>query len=380
MTLDQAFDAGLLIDEAGRPIVSRKQLADAKWITVHPNGAGTKGTPVQISENGTVLAGMGGKFNGKKLGAVSGSKSMSLEQFLASHGVSTHPPTEPALHHNRNKSEKRHQEALTRLSKAQDVWSAKKKELTALYKSKLKSGEITTPDEVERLKRKAEAIPESESGQAAARLAAKIEARRLARSGGSAASQHIEKTLSVSAERIRQSVPSKLKETPEQRQTIEHYVAKHQAAERAILEKFHRERENNPGWSVTGRSGRKISNTATPLENLARESKTLKSIESEMVTKLESMRPASSVTASEHTKLSNNVTRSVVGLFSGTHSKSEASAAIKALATANPSKLSERLMDIEKSLKSRGSSLESLFGKSGASASLIKRHLNGSAK
>lgn len=68
MTLDQAFDAGLLIDEAGRPIVSRKQLADAKWITVHPNGAGTKGMPVQISENGTVLAGMGGKFNGKKLG------------------------------------------------------------------------------------------------------------------------------------------------------------------------------------------------------------------------------------------------------------------------------------------------------------------------
>ena len=67
-----------------------------------------------------------------------------------------------------------------------------------------------------------------------------------------------------------------------------------------------------------------------------------------------------------------------MGLFAGTHSKSEASAAIKALATANPSKLSERLMDIEKSLKSRGSSLESLFGKSGASASLIKRHLNGS--
>ncbi len=269
MTLDQAFDAGLLIDEAGRPIVSRKQLADAKWITVHPNGAGSKGTPVQISENGTVLAGMGGKFNGKKLGELK---------------------------------------------------------------------------------------------------------------GGSAASQHIEKTLSASAERIRQSVPSKLKETPEQRQTIEHYVAKHQAAERAMLEKFHRERENNPGWSVTGRSGRKISNTATPLENLARESQTLKSIESEMVTKLESMRPASSVTASEHTKLSNNVARSVVGLFAGTHSKSEASAAIKALATANPAKLTERLSDIEKSLKSRGSSLESLFGKSGASASLIKSHLNGSGE
>ena len=190
MTLDQAFDAGLLIDEAGRPIVSRKQLADAKWITVHPNGAGSKGTPVQISENGTVLAGMGGKFNGKKLGAVSGSKSMSLEQFLASQGVSTNPPADPTLHQNRHKSEKRHQEALARLSKAQNEWSAKKTELTALYKSKLKSGEITAPDEVERLKRKSEAIPESESGQAAARLAAKIEARRLARGGGSAAAQN----------------------------------------------------------------------------------------------------------------------------------------------------------------------------------------------
>lgn len=191
MTLDQAFDAGLLIDEAGRPIVSRKQLADAKWITVHPNGAGSKGTPVQISENGTVLAGMGGKFNGKKLGELKGGKSMSLEQFLASHGVSTNPPADPTLHQNRHKVEKRHQEALARLSKAQNEWSAKKTELTALYKSKLKSGEITAPDEVERLKRKAEAIPESESGQAAARLAAKIEARRLARSGGSTVEQSI---------------------------------------------------------------------------------------------------------------------------------------------------------------------------------------------
>ena len=83
MTLDQAFDAGLLIDEAGRPIVSRKQLADAKLVTVHPNGAGSKGTPVQISENGTVLAGMGGKFNGKKLGELKGGSATSLEQSIA---------------------------------------------------------------------------------------------------------------------------------------------------------------------------------------------------------------------------------------------------------------------------------------------------------
>ena len=70
MTIDQAFDAGLLIDETGRPIVSRKQLADAKWITVHPNGAGSKGTPVQISENGTVLAGMGGQVQREEVGGI----------------------------------------------------------------------------------------------------------------------------------------------------------------------------------------------------------------------------------------------------------------------------------------------------------------------
>ena len=91
MTLDQAFDAGLLIDESGRPIVSRKQLADAKWITVHPNGAGTKGTPVQISENGTVLAGMGGKFNGKKLGELKGGKNhgseIDLKQLRSDYGA-----------------------------------------------------------------------------------------------------------------------------------------------------------------------------------------------------------------------------------------------------------------------------------------------------
>jgi len=91
MTLDQAFDAGLLIDEAGRPIVSRKQLADAKWVTVHPNGAGSKGTPVQISENGTVLAGMGGKFNGKKLGELKGDNNsqsnIDLKQLRSEYGA-----------------------------------------------------------------------------------------------------------------------------------------------------------------------------------------------------------------------------------------------------------------------------------------------------
>lgn len=38
-----------------------------KWITVHPNGPDSKGTPALIGENGEVKGGMGGKFNGKHI-------------------------------------------------------------------------------------------------------------------------------------------------------------------------------------------------------------------------------------------------------------------------------------------------------------------------
>lgn len=45
--------------------------ADAnKWITVKPNGAENKGSPVLIGENGEVKAGMGGKFNGQRISEV----------------------------------------------------------------------------------------------------------------------------------------------------------------------------------------------------------------------------------------------------------------------------------------------------------------------
>lgn len=38
------------------------------WITVHPHGPGTKGVPVKLDkETGEILAGMGGKFNGKHI-------------------------------------------------------------------------------------------------------------------------------------------------------------------------------------------------------------------------------------------------------------------------------------------------------------------------
>ena len=61
------FNDGTMVDILGRPVVSYSQLNDSSWITVHPNGEGTKGVPVRISESGTIEAGMGGKHNGKKL-------------------------------------------------------------------------------------------------------------------------------------------------------------------------------------------------------------------------------------------------------------------------------------------------------------------------
>lgn len=41
-----------------------------KWITVKPNGPENKGTPVKLDDRtGEVLAGMGGKFNGRHISA-----------------------------------------------------------------------------------------------------------------------------------------------------------------------------------------------------------------------------------------------------------------------------------------------------------------------
>src|SRR5438128_1264295 len=44
----------------------------ARWVTVHPNGPDEEGRPVLIKDDGsgTVLGGMGGKFNGHKLGSL----------------------------------------------------------------------------------------------------------------------------------------------------------------------------------------------------------------------------------------------------------------------------------------------------------------------
>ena len=39
-----------------------------RWITIKPNGKENKGVPIKVDENNRVVAGAGGKLNGKKLG------------------------------------------------------------------------------------------------------------------------------------------------------------------------------------------------------------------------------------------------------------------------------------------------------------------------
>ena len=67
---------------------ARRLLAmDSRWITVKPNGAENKGSPVKIDESGRIEAGMGGKFNGEKINEVRksfvGAKTPSKEYLAA---------------------------------------------------------------------------------------------------------------------------------------------------------------------------------------------------------------------------------------------------------------------------------------------------------
>lgn len=55
---------------------------DDKWITVKPNGPNHKGKPVRISDDGTIIAGMGGKFNGQKINTVKKSEAAQKNQTI----------------------------------------------------------------------------------------------------------------------------------------------------------------------------------------------------------------------------------------------------------------------------------------------------------
>ena len=74
---------------------ARRLLAmDSRWITVKPNGAENKGSPVKIDESGRIEAGMGGKFNGTKLNEVRknfvGAKTPSKEHLAAAGKEAAH--------------------------------------------------------------------------------------------------------------------------------------------------------------------------------------------------------------------------------------------------------------------------------------------------
>lgn len=62
-TLADAIERLFALIGGGRPDMAQ----DDRWITVHPNGPQNTGRPALIDENGTVKAGMGGKFNGRNI-------------------------------------------------------------------------------------------------------------------------------------------------------------------------------------------------------------------------------------------------------------------------------------------------------------------------
>lgn len=68
--INLAFKLGVAYGMGRAYAKSQNMAQDAdKWITVHPNGAEGKGRPVLIDEDtGEVKGGMGGKFNGQKIG------------------------------------------------------------------------------------------------------------------------------------------------------------------------------------------------------------------------------------------------------------------------------------------------------------------------
>ena len=76
-TLGYAFGQGMRQSDTAAAADCGFAQDEAKWITVHPNGEGEgKGRPALIdSESGTVLGGMGGKFNGKKITEARSTKS-----------------------------------------------------------------------------------------------------------------------------------------------------------------------------------------------------------------------------------------------------------------------------------------------------------------
>jgi phage-related protein (TIGR01555 family) len=67
-----------------------------KWITVHPNGKDTTGTPALIGEGGVIKGGMGGKFNGKNIKDAHGTKNFTSGETNAETAARNEAAQEPA--------------------------------------------------------------------------------------------------------------------------------------------------------------------------------------------------------------------------------------------------------------------------------------------
>ena len=103
-----------------------------KWITVHPNGSGSTGTPALIGENGEVKGGMGGKFNGKNIKDAHGTK-----QFTSGE---TNAETE-----DRHKAEKANDPDAHEVE-YKDIVSGEKRKFTTVKPKSNTAGAVTIKD------------------------------------------------------------------------------------------------------------------------------------------------------------------------------------------------------------------------------------------
>lgn len=94
-SLYQGLDLNI---EAERPEMEQpddeSEIAQDGWITVHPNGKEEKGSPVKIDDSGTVVAGMGGKFNGKNIKDAHGTKKFTSGETNAETAARNEPKQE----------------------------------------------------------------------------------------------------------------------------------------------------------------------------------------------------------------------------------------------------------------------------------------------
>ncbi len=100
---NQEFDHSALDELVDRWSKFASGSMDAgQWITVKPNGPDHKGAPVKIDGNGNVVAGMGGKFDGKNISEVRG-KTGRANSRASAHAAFGNEPIEPQKEESRKR-------------------------------------------------------------------------------------------------------------------------------------------------------------------------------------------------------------------------------------------------------------------------------------